>query len=91
MGFGGHCGEAEEAGEVASGCGTGGGCGGGGGGRVGGVLDNHLGRHNSRTAAVAVFVVMVVLDSRLQATTGITKSSHKSLPLGFGKTTEQTH
>lgn len=83
-GFGGRCGEAEEAG----GSGTGGGCGGG---RVGGVLDNYLGRHNSRTAAVAVVVVVVVLDSRLQATTGITKSSHKSLPLGFGKTTEQTH
>lgn len=55
-----------------------------------GVLDS-LGRHDSRTAAVAVVVVVVVLDSRLQATTGITKSSHKPLPLGFGKTMEQTH
>lgn len=63
------------------------GCSGGSGG--GGVLDS-LGRHDSRTAAVAV-VVVVVLYSRLQATTGITKSSHKPLPLGFGKTMEQTH
>lgn len=59
--------------------------------RSGGVLDNHLGRHNSRTAAVAVVVIVVVSDSRLQATTGITKSSHKSLPLGFGKSMERTH
>ena len=60
-----------------------------GGDRDGGVLHNHLGHHNSRTAAVVVIVV--VLDSRLQATTGITKSSHNSLPLGFGKSMEQTH
>lgn len=69
-------------GKVANGCSGGSGS--------GGVLDS-LGRHDSRTAAVAVVVVVVVLDSRLQATTGITKSSHKPLPLGFGKTMEQTH
>lgn len=40
--------------------------------------------------ATRAVVVVVVLDSCLQATTGITKSSHKSLPLGFRKTTEQT-